>query len=128
GSLCPDEQADGSVSGVETTDVEKFKARTVDAIRVLAFFKAAPGRAGDLEKVLLGLVGPTRGEPGNISYVLHRMDGNPGVFMFDEIWVSKSALDEHLKTPHIESLPARIKDLAQGPPRVEIYSEVTAGK
>jgi quinol monooxygenase YgiN len=116
------------VSGVETTDIEKFRARAADSIRVLAFFKATPGRADELEKVLLGLVGPTRGEPGNISYVLHRMDGDPDVFMFDEIWVSKSALDEHRKTPHIKSLPASIKDLAQGPPRVEIYSEVTTAK
>jgi quinol monooxygenase YgiN len=114
------------MSGVETTDVEKFKARTADTIRVLAFFKAMPSCAGDLEKVLLGLVGPTRGEPGNISYVLHRMDGDPGVFMFDEIWVSKSALDEHRKTSHIKSLPEKIKGLVQGPPRVEIYYEVRA--
>ena len=116
------------MSGVETTDIEKFRARTIDSIRVLAFFKAAPGRADELEKVLLGLVGPTRGEPGNISYVLHRMDGDPDVFMFDEIWVSKSALDEHRNTLHIKSLPSLIKDLAQRPPRVEIYSEVTAAR
>lgn len=116
------------MSGVETTDIEKFRARTADSIRVLAFFKAMPGRADELEKVLLGLVWPTRSEQGNISYVLHRMNGDPDVFMFDEIWVSKSALDEHRKTSHIKSLPALIKDLAQGPPRVEIYSEVRAAK
>ena len=113
---------------METTDIEKFRARAADSIRVLAFFKATPGRADELEKVLLGLVGPTRGETGNISYVLHRMDGDLDVFMFDEIWVSKSALDEHRNTLHIKLLPALIKDLAQGPPRVEIYSEVTAAK
>lgn len=116
------------MSGGETTEMEKFRARTADSLRVLAFFKAMPGRASDLEKVLLGLVGPTRGEPGSISYVLHRMAGDPDVFMFDEIWVSKSALDEHRKMPHMKSLPARIKGLAQGRPRVEIYSEVTAAK
>ena len=87
-----------------------------------------PGRADELEKVLLGLVGPTRSEPGNISYVLHRMDGDPDSLMFDEIWTSKGALDDHRKTPHIKSLPDKIKDLAQDPPRVEIYHEVTAAK
>jgi quinol monooxygenase YgiN len=116
------------MSGVETTDIKKFMARTVDAIRVLAFFKAKPGRADELERVLLSLISPTRGESGNISYVLHRMDSNLDIFMFDEIWVSKSALDEHRNTLHIKSLPALIKDLAQGLPRVEIYSEVRSEK
>lgn len=114
--------------GMETTDIEKFRARTAEAVRVLAFFRAVSGRASDLEKVLFGLVGPTRSEPGNISYVLHRMDDDPDVLMFDEIWTSKSALDEHRQTSHIKSLPEKIKGLAQGPPRVEIYYEVTAAK
>jgi quinol monooxygenase YgiN len=113
---------------METTDIEKFKARTAEAIRVLAFFRAVPGRRSDLEKVLLGLVSPTRSEPGNISYVLHRMDNDPDVLMFDEIWTSKGALDEHRQTPHIKSLAEKIKGLAQGPPRVEIYCEVIAAK
>ena len=113
---------------METTDIEKFKAKTAEAIRVLAFFRVVPGRRSDLEKVLLGLVGPTRSEPGNISYVLHRMDGDPDVLMFDEIWTSKRALDEHRQTPHIKSLAEKIKGLAQGPPRIEIFYEVTAAK
>lgn len=113
---------------METIDIKKFKARTAEAIRVLAFFRAVPGRSSDLEKVLLGLVGPTRSEQGNVSYILHRMDNDPDVLMFDEIWTSKKALDEHRQTPHIKSLPEKIKGLAQGHPRIEIYYEVTAAK
>lgn len=113
----------------ETTDVDKFRTRGPGAIRVLAFFRARPGRADELERVLLKLVGPTREEPGNIAYVLHRMvDGDPEVLMFDEVWTSREALDEHAAKPYIRSLPAKIGPMAEGLPRIEIYREVKAGR
>ncbi|MER3407615.1 MAG: antibiotic biosynthesis monooxygenase [Nitrososphaera sp.] len=113
---------------METTDIDKFKSRGPDAIRVLAFFRAKKGRADELEQVLLGLVGPTRSEPGNIAYVLHRMDGDPDVLMFDEVWTSREALESHAAMPYMRSLPARIKGLAQEGPRVEVYREVRAAR
>jgi quinol monooxygenase YgiN len=115
------------VKRVETTDIDKFKTRTKDAVRVLAFFRARQGRGPELEKVLLDLVGPTRSEPGNISYVLHRKDGEPDALVFDEIWASRKALEEHAQKPYILSLGEKIKGLADGPPRVEVYFEVRAG-
>lgn len=109
---------------METTDIEKFRKRTRDSIRVLAFFKARKGKGAELEKVLLSLVAPTRSEPGNISYVLHRHAGDPDSLMFDEIWTSKAALDEHMKKPYLVSLHEKIGHLIGEPPRIEIYSEV----
>jgi hypothetical protein len=35
---------------METTDIRNFQSRTADALRVLAFFKAKPGRAGSWKK------------------------------------------------------------------------------
>lgn len=109
---------------METTDIDKFKKRTRDAIRVLAFFKAKKGRGAELEKVLLSLVEPTRSEEGNISYVLHRHAGDPDSLMFDEIWTGKAGLDEHMKKPYLVSLHEKIDHLIEEPPRIEIYSEV----
>lgn len=114
---------------IETTDIDKFRSRGPGAIRVLAFFRARPGKADELERILLELVGSTRSEPGNIAYVLHRMvGGDRDVLMFDEVWTGREALDEHAAKPYIRSLPAKIERLAEGPPRIEIYREVTAGK
>lgn len=109
---------------LETTDIGKFQKRSRDAIRVLAFFKARKGKGAELEKVLLSLVAPTRGEEGNISYVLHRRAGDSDSLMFDEIWTGKAALDLHLKKPYLMSLHEKIDHLIEGPVRIEIYSEV----
>lgn len=109
---------------VETTDIEKFVASTSDSVRVLAFFRAKRGKGKELEKVLLSIVGPTRGELGNISYVLHSMEGDPDRLLFDEIWVDKKALDEHLQKPYLKSLPKKIGRLICEPVRTEIYYEV----
>jgi Antibiotic biosynthesis monooxygenase len=62
---------------METTDIRKFQSRTADAVRVLAFFKAKPGKGRELEKALLTLIGPMRSEPGNIAYVLHSSTKTP---------------------------------------------------
>lgn len=109
---------------METTDIDKFRKRTHDAIRVLAFFKAKQGKGAELEKVLLSLVVPTRGEEGNISYILHRHSADPDSLMFDEIWTGKTALDEHMKKPYLMSLHEKIDHLIEEPPRIEVYSEV----
>lgn len=109
---------------METTDIDKFRRRSRDAIRVLAFFKARKGKGAELEKVLMSLVAPTRSEGGNISYVLHRRSGDPDSLMFDEMWTNKAALDEHMKKPYLLSLHDKIDHLIEEPPRIEIYHEI----
>lgn len=109
---------------LETTDIYKFKKRTHDSIRVLAFFHAKKDNGADLERVLRELVQPTRDEEGNISYVLHRRAGDPDFLLFDEIWTNKAALDEHMKKPYIASLHKKIENLIEEPPRIEIYNEI----
>lgn len=109
---------------IETTDIDKFKKRTNNSIRVLAFFHAKKNKSAELEKILRGLVEPTRGEEGNISYILHRQTGEPDYLLFDEIWIDKDALDKHLKKPYIESLPGKIEHLLQDPLRIEVYREI----
>lgn len=109
---------------LETTDIDKFKKRTHNSIRVLAFFHAKKNKGTELEKILLGLVEPTRGEEGNISYVLHRQTDDPDNLLFDEIWVNREALNKHLKKPYIESLSGKIEHLLQDPLRIEVYREI----
>ncbi len=109
---------------LETTDIDKFRKRTRSSIRVLAFFRAKKGKGVELEKALLALVGPTRSEEGNISYVLHRKADDPDFLLFDEIWTDREALDEHMKKPYLVSLHDNIAHLVDAPPKIEIYSEV----
>lgn len=109
---------------METTDIKKFQNRTADAVRVLAFFRAKPGRGKELEKILQTLVMPTRSEPGNIAYVLHRSTKNPDELVFDEIFASMEAFEEHAQKPYIKSLVSKISHLVDGSVTVETYSEV----
>lgn len=109
---------------METTDIRKFQGRTSDAVRVLAFLKAKPGKREELESILKSLIAPTRSEPGNIAYVMHRSTKNPDELMFDEIWIDMKSLEDHLKMPHMQSALPKIKDLLDVPLRIEMYSEV----
>lgn len=109
---------------METTDIRKFQSRTADAVRVLAFFRAKPGKGKELEKILHTLVTPTRSEPGNIAYVLHCSTKNPDELVFDEMFVSMKAFEEHAQKPYIKSLASKIDHLVDAPVRVETYFEV----
>jgi quinol monooxygenase YgiN len=112
----------------ETTDIAKFQARTEKAIRLLAFFKARPGKSKQLEQVLLSLVDQTRSEPGNIAYVLHRSTDDENLLFFDEVWADMESIDIHADKPYIQQLPAKISDLVSEPMRIETYTEVRAAK
>ncbi|HXV46773.1 MAG TPA: putative quinol monooxygenase [Nitrososphaera sp.] len=109
---------------METTDIRKFQSRTLEAVRVLAFFKAKPGRGKELEKILQTLVALTRSELGNIAYVLHRSTTSPDALFFDEMFVSMEAFEEHTQKPYIKSLMSKIGHLVDVSLRVETYSEV----
>jgi quinol monooxygenase YgiN len=109
---------------METTDIGKFQSRTPEAVRVLAFLKAKPGKRKDLEKMLKTVIEHTQSEPGNIAYVMHRSTKNPDELMFDEIWADMKSLEDHLKMPHMQSALPKMRDLLEVPLRIETYSEV----
>lgn len=111
---------------MDTTDIKKFQNRNLDAIRVFAFFKAKPGKGKELEKILQTLVIPTRSEPGNIAYVLHRSTQNSDELVFDEIFSSIKAFEEHTQQPYIKSLMTKIKHLTTAPPEIKTYFEIRA--
>lgn len=109
---------------METTDIKKFQNRTPDAVRVLAFFKAKQDKGKELEQALKTLIAPTRSELGNIAYVLHRSIQNPDELVFDEIFSSLKAFEEHSQRPYIRSLTAKIAHLISAPVGVKTYYEI----
>ena len=109
---------------METTDIKKFQNRTSEAVRVLAFLKAKPGKREALEKMLKTVIENTRREPGNIAYVMHRSTKNPDELMFDEVWTDMKSLEDHLKMPHMQSALPKMKDLLAVPLKIETYYEV----
>lgn len=82
-------------------EMEEETAMTDTTLKVIARFRAQPGREADLAKVLGGLIEPTREESGCIAYELlvNLEDGRE--FTFVEEWESESALEAHFSTDHI---------------------------
>jgi quinol monooxygenase YgiN len=76
-------------------------AMSETTLRVIARFRAQPGREADLKQVLIGLIEPTREEPGCIDYELLENLEDPREFAFVEEWQSESALEAHFATDHI---------------------------
>ncbi|CAN0593504.1 unnamed protein product [Ectocarpus sp. 12 AP-2014] len=73
---------------------------------ILAQITAAPGKEELLHKELEKLVAPTRAEEGCVQYDLHRDNGNPGFFVFYEIWENRDLWQVHMNQPHLEAFRA----------------------
>ncbi|PIE68927.1 MAG: antibiotic biosynthesis monooxygenase [Deltaproteobacteria bacterium] len=50
----------------------------------------------------LKLIEPTRKEDGCVRYMLHQSLDNPATFLFVETWASEAALEQHVKTDHLQ--------------------------
>ncbi len=90
--------------GVATSDMPK------EGIILTAIVKAKPGQEEAVKEVLLGMVEPTRKEPGCLCYNLHQSKSDKTQFMFYAQWASKKAIDAHGKTPHMKALGGKLKD------------------
>ncbi len=90
--------------GVAKSDMPK------EGIILTAIVKAKPGQEEAVKEVLLGMVEPTRKEPGCLCYNLHQSKSDKTQFLFYEQWASKEALDAHGKTPHMKALAGKLKD------------------
>ncbi|TAL95405.1 MAG: antibiotic biosynthesis monooxygenase [Paraburkholderia sp.] len=70
-------------------------------VAVVAISVAKPGCEEQLREAMVGIVGPTRKEPGALQYDLHRDVKEPRRFVFVERWESEAALAAHAKSAHI---------------------------
>ncbi|HEY0702795.1 MAG TPA: putative quinol monooxygenase [Candidatus Acidoferrales bacterium] len=92
-------------------------------VRVIARIQAREGKAQELKPLLRGLLAPTRAEAGCKYYNLFESQ-YPGIFYFDEVWESQAHLDKHAQSNHLKSTAAKLKDLVQAPPEVNILKAI----
>ena len=52
-----------------------------------------------------------RSGPGNVAYVLHSLTKDPHELVFDEIFESYRAFEEHGQKPYIKSLRSKVEHL-----------------
>ncbi len=92
-----------------------------EKLTVVAQFKTKKGKEEQARQVLMSLIAPTRAEKGCIDYVLHQDPKDPSRFLFYENWTSQAALDQHMKTPHLQKLAAQAEELFDGPIAVSTW-------
>jgi quinol monooxygenase YgiN len=83
-------------------------------LHVVAECRAKAGHEDALRKVLLAAVGPSRGDAGVVSYVVHEDIRKPGHFFFVEHYTSRDALKQHMQQPHFKALVEESKTLIDG--------------
>ena len=86
--------------------------------------KAKQGKESRLQQELAALIGPSRTEPGCISYILHQCAEDKTSFMFYEHWADKKDLDEHLKKPYIKTFMDRAEKLLDGPVSITLWEMI----
>ncbi|WP_242909615.1 putative quinol monooxygenase [Actinomadura terrae] len=65
-------------------------------VSLYGFLTPKPGHADVLRKLLLDLVGPSRGHEGSLQYHIHEQED--GRFFLYEVWRSQEDLDRHNAT------------------------------
>lgn len=93
-------------------------------LMVVAKFRAGAGKEDLVEKELTALLVPTRAEAGCLQYDCHCSPGDPGLFIFYEIWRDRASLDEHLRTPYIQALLAKADDLFAEAPEIHLLEKL----
>ena len=94
-------------------------------IHVLARHFARPETADEMRRILLGLIEPSRAEPGCLKYELLQNADDPTDFTFVETFASDEALMLHAAAPYIAGLAPRLKELVARPSEVSRYRAIS---
>lgn len=80
-----------------------------EQLTVIAHLRALDGQIEETKTFLMGLIAPTRAEPGCIEYWLHQDDEDPAEFTFYENWINRAEWDKHMEMPHLQAF-SDVKD------------------
>jgi quinol monooxygenase YgiN len=83
-------------------------------LTLVAFLRAQPGKGDELGSRLQALIAPTRSEPGNINYDLHRSNEDPDLWMLYENWTTPADLEAHFQQPYLKAFISRLDEVLQG--------------
>ncbi|MGL6341163.1 MAG: putative quinol monooxygenase [Waterburya sp.] len=73
-------------------------------LTIIAHIKAKPGMEQRMQQDLLGLLAPTRSEPGCITFDLLSDINDPTVFILYENWENQAAIDAHFEQPYVKQV------------------------
>lgn len=87
---------------------------------LFARFHARPGCEEALRKTIYAVEGPTRQEPGCISYQAFQSVREPGEFYIHSRWRSREAFDIHASLPHTKQFLSAAESLIDHPLSVSL--------
>ena len=93
-------------------------------IRVIVLVEAKEENRQKIMDLFLPLVNPPRRREGNIFYSLYSSTENPDELMFDEVWASKEAYDEHYQNAESVDLRSKLNDLVVRPIEFKKFTEI----
>ena len=85
---------------------------TQSLAKITAVLTAHPGKARELEALLLGMAPHCRAEPGNLRWDVWRDQAVPERYVLDELYRDADAVEAHRGTPHYQDYLTRIPSLA----------------
>ncbi len=80
-------------------------------LTIVARLTAKPGKAPELEALLLSLIPTTKAEDGCLTYELHRSNDDPNLFHFHESWASQEQWEAHMDAPHLQDFSSKSEHL-----------------
>jgi quinol monooxygenase YgiN len=93
------------------------------SVAVIARFTPGAQKRSTLRALLQGMVGPTRSEPGCLSYDLYEVSEGAELVLFER-YLDDNALQEHRATEHYVNYRAQLGDLLDSPISVTVLLPV----
>ena len=93
-------------------------------ICVVARVKAKSGRVSEMKEVLIGLLAPTRSEPGCIHYELLENRADPSEFTFIEEWRDAESIQAHFAKDYIQKAIGRLPEIGDGDLDLRQYNRI----
>ena len=92
----------------------------------IAIARAKSDRVDDLERELRARIAPTRAQPGNLEFTLHRLADDPTSVVAVERWASREDWQRHLQGEHVTSLLAIFDEILAAPPQIQVLTPLTS--
>jgi quinol monooxygenase YgiN len=87
-------------------------------VKIVGILTALPGKAEELQALVLDLQAASRAETGNLRWDIWLDESDPDRFVLDELYASRDAAAAHLATQHFKNYVGKVKDLAERMPLI----------
>ncbi|WP_338116553.1 MULTISPECIES: putative quinol monooxygenase [Synechocystis] len=91
------------------------------SIIVAGNIKVKPEKREEFIALSQTFIGPSRSEPGCISYSFYEDETENNTFLFFEVWRNRAALEYHFQTPYFHEFVEKSPDLLAKAAEIKIY-------